>query len=125
MKTTQALLFGGAFPYAHALPALPVRIVPQAGTQTLFEGLFGMQRIRVGESHEMGELLQIRFPRHADAAGDEIVPLSPKVQFRKEFRVLVILAIGQHTLDNLVFPFSFGIVQMFFIQLFEYLFAGR
>ena len=44
----------------------------------------------------MGELLQIRFPRHADAAGDEVVPLSPQVQFRKEFRVLVVLAVGRH-----------------------------
>lgn len=71
----------------------------------------------------MGELLQIRFSSHADAAGYEVVPFSPKVQFRKQFRVLVILAIGQHSFYDLALSLPFGIVHMFFIQPLEYLFA--
>ena len=84
-----------------------------------------MQIVRIGESHEMGEVLQACFSSHTDAAGDEIVPLSAKVQFRKEFRVLVILTIGQHSFYDLALSFPFGIVQMLFIQPLEYLFAGR
>ena len=74
-----------------------------------------MKSIRVGESYKEIEILQIRFPRHADAAGDEVVPLSSQVQFRKEFRVLVILAIGQHSFYDLALSFPLGIIQMFFI----------
>lgn len=85
---------------------------------------FGKVSIKICDRYKEIEILQIRFPRHADAAGDEVVPLSSQVQFRKEFRVLVILAIGQHSFYDLALSLPFGIVQMFFIQPLEYIFTG-
>ena len=84
-----------------------------------------MQSIRVGESYEMGEILQTCFPSHTDTAGDEVVPLSSQIEFRKQFRVRIVLAIGQHSLDDLALSLPSGIVQMFFIQPLEYLLVGR
>ena len=104
----QALFFRRAFPYPDTLPAFTLAQIFEAVPEFLFETFLRMQLIAISQRHEKIEIfLQVCLSRHTDTPGYEIVPLTPQVQFRKELRVLVILAVWQQSLYDLPFPFAF------------------